>query len=163
MRITTVLGAVALTVTATTLTACGSSGNSNAPGASGGDYCTELKVDKAYFDSLSGSAGSDTSKLGDAFSRVHTLAADAPANVAADWKTLDNAITTIENALADAGIKPSDLASMQSGKLPPGVDPAKLQALAPKLQALSDSGFSEAADRIAADAKKSCGVDLTGN
>jgi hypothetical protein len=161
MRIATALGAVALTLTATSLTACGSGGSSDAAGGSGGDYCSELKADKAYFDSLSGSSGSDASLLGDAFSRVHALAGDAPANVAADWKTLDGAITTIETALADAGIKPSDLAAMHSGKLPSGVDPAKLQALVPKLQALSDSGFSDAADRIAADAKKTCGVDLS--
>jgi hypothetical protein len=95
------------------------------------------------------------------FSRVHTLAADAPDSVSADWKTLDTAITTMENALKDAGIQPSDLAAMQSGSMPPNVDPSKLQALVPKLQALSSSNVSDAADRIAADAKKSCGIDLT--
>ncbi|HET7069672.1 MAG TPA: hypothetical protein VFI40_02515, partial [Nocardioides sp.] len=93
--------------------------------------------------------------------KVHTLADKAPDNVSADWKTLDNAITTLENALKAAGIKPSDLAAMQKGQVPKGVDLQKLQALAPKLQALSSSDVSAAADKIAADAKKSCGVDLT--
>jgi len=158
MRINAVIGAVALTLTATTLAACGSGGGSS---DSSGVYCTELKADKAYFDSISGSGSTDISQLGDAFSRVHALAGDAPDNVADDWKTLDGAITTIETALADAGIKVSDLAALQSGKVPPGVDPAKLAALAPKLEALSNSDVSDAADRIAADAKTSCGVDLT--
>jgi hypothetical protein len=45
--------------------------------------------------------------------------------------------------------------------MPPNVDPTKLQALVPKLQALSSSNVSDAADRISADAKKSCGIDLT--
>lgn len=158
MRINAVIGAVALTLTATTLAACGSSGGGS---NSAGGYCTELKADKVYFDSISGSSSADTTNLADAFARVHTLAADAPASVAADWKTLDTAITSIESALADAGLKVSDLAGLQSGKLPPGVDASKLAALAPKLEALGNTDVSGAADRIAADAKKSCGVDLT--
>jgi hypothetical protein len=156
MRINSVIGAVALTLSATALAACGSGGGSSSTGA----YCTELKADKAYFQTLSGSSSPDVSKLGDVFSRVHSLAADAPSSVSADWKTLDTAITTMESALKDAGIQPSDLAALQSGSLPPNVDPTKLQALVPKLQALSSSHVSDAADRIAADAKKSCGIDL---
>jgi hypothetical protein len=50
---------------------------------------------------------------------------------------------------------------MSKGQVPKGVDISKLQALAPKLQALSDSGVTKAANNIAADAKKNCGVDLT--
>jgi hypothetical protein len=156
MRINALIGAVALTLSATTLAACGSSGGSNSAGA----YCTQLKADKAYFESLSGGS-SNVSGLGDVFSRVHALAAAAPDNVSADWKTLDAAVTTMENALKDAGIQPSDLAALQSGSLPPNVDPTKLQALVPKLQALSSSKVSDAANRISADAKKSCGIDLS--
>jgi hypothetical protein len=157
MRMNVVIGSVALALTATVLTACGS-GDSGS--SSSGGYCDELKADKAYFEALSGS-NADVSKLGEVFSRVHTLAGDAPENVAAEWKTLDDAITTLESALAEAGLKPSDLAAMSKGQVPPGVDVSKLQALAPKLQALSDSEVSAAADKIAADAKKTCGVDLS--
>ena len=157
MRMNVVIGSVALTVTASVLTACGSGGSGS--GSSGG-YCDELKADKTYFESLSGS-NSDVSQLDTVFQKVHTLAGKAPDNVSAEWKTLDSAITTIETALKDAGLKASDLAAMQKGQMPPGVDISKLQALAPKLEALSSSGVSDAADKIAADAKKSCGVDLT--
>jgi hypothetical protein len=157
MRMNLVIGSVALTFTATVLTACGSGGSGS--GSSGG-YCDELKADKTYFESLSGS-NADVSQLDTVFKKVHTLAGDAPDNVADEWKTLDSAITTIETALSDAGLKASDLAAMQKGQVPPGVDVSKLQALAPKLEALSSSGVSDAADKIAADAKKSCGIDLT--
>ncbi len=92
---------------------------------------------------------------------MHTLAADAPANVADDWKTLDGAVTTIESALKDAGIKPSDLAKMQKGQIPPGADLSKLKDLAPKLQSLNTSDVSDAAKNISDDAKKSCNVDLS--
>ena len=160
MRFNAVVGAVTLSLAATVLAGCGSS-NSSGAASSSGDYCSELKADKAYFQGLTGN-GSDAGKLDEVFQRIHQVAADAPDNISADWKTLDDAITTLENALKTAGIKPSDLASMQSGKLPPNVDPAKLQALLPKLQQLNSQDVSDAADRIAADAKKTCQVDLNG-
>jgi hypothetical protein len=157
MRVNVVIGSMTLGLTATLLAACGGGGGSS---NSAGSYCDELKSDKTYFASLSGS-NADMSKLGTVFAKVHTLADKAPDNVSADWKTLDNAITTLENALKAAGITPSDLAAMQNGQVPKDVDPAKLQAVLPKLQSLSSSDVSDAADKIAADAKKSCGVDLT--
>ena len=159
MRISVVIGSVALTLAATGLTACGSDSSSDSS-ASGGDYCSELKADKAFFNDLSGS-NPDLSQLDQVFQRMHTLAADAPSEVADDWKTLDGAVTTIETALSDAGIKPSDLAALQNGQVPKGVDPSKLQSIAPKLQSLSSSDVTDAAKRISDDAKKTCGVDLS--
>lgn len=158
MRLNVVIGSLTLGLTATLLVACGSGGSSSS--SSSGSYCDELKSDKTYFQSLSGS-NADLGNLDTVFEKIHTLADKAPDNVSADWKTLDNAITTLQDALKAAGIKPSDLADMQSGKLPPGVDPAKLQAVLPKLESLNSSAVSDAATKIAADAKKSCGVDLT--
>jgi hypothetical protein len=157
MRVNVVIGTMTLGLTATLLAACGGGGSSS---SSSGGYCDELKSDKAYFESLSGS-NADMSKLDAVFAKMHTLAGKAPDNVASEWKTLDNAVTTVEGALKAAGIKPSDLASMQSGQVPKDVDPAKLQAVLPKLQALNSSDVSAAADKIAADAQKTCGVDLT--
>lgn len=160
MRIHGVIGTVALSLAATVLVGCGSN-NSSGSSASGGDYCSELKADKAYFQGLTGT-GSDAGKMDEVFQRIHSLAGNAPDNVSADWKTLDNAVTTLENALKEAGIKPSDLGAMQKGQMPPNVDPSKLQALLPKLQQLDSQDVSSAADRISADAKKTCGVDLNG-
>jgi hypothetical protein len=156
MRTNTVIGAVALTLATTVLSACGGGGGGS---SASGDYCSELKADKTYFQSLNGD-NPDLSKLDEVFSRMHTLAGDAPSEVASDWKTLDGAISTIENALKEAGLKPSDLAGLQSGTIPKGVDIQKLQALAPKLQALDGSAVSDAADAIAKNAKDKCDVDL---
>src|SRR5262245_43973552 len=157
MRIKAAIGAATLTLAASVLAGCGSNGSD---ASSSGDYCSELKADKTYFASLSGS-DADLSKLDELFQRMHTLADDAPDEVADDWKTLDDALTTIENALKEAGLKPSDLASLQNGQPPSGVDLSKLQALSGKLQALSSSDVSEAANRIAQNAKDNCDVDLT--
>jgi hypothetical protein len=158
MRRNTVIGAVALTLATTVLSACGGGGGGSSSGASG-DYCSDLKADKTYFESFNGS-NPDLSKLDEVFSRMHTLAGEAPSEVSSDWKTLDGALTTLENALKEAGIKPSDLAQMQNGQVPKGVDIQKLQALAPKLQSLSSSDVSAAGDAITKDAKDKCGIDL---
>jgi hypothetical protein len=160
MRINAVIGATALAFTATLLVACGSSDSSSNASASSGSYCDELKADKTYFESLSGS-NADLSNFDQVFAKVHTLAADAPDNVADDWKTLDGAITTIESGLQEAGIKPSDLAGIQKGQIPQGADLSKLQALLPKLQSLNSTDVSDAAKNISDDAKKSCGIDLS--
>ena len=160
MRSKIVLGAVGLMLAGTALTACGSGDSTSSD--SSGDYCSELKSDKAFFATLDGS-DPDLSNLDEVFTRMHTLADKAPAAVAADWKTLDDAFTTIENALKEAGLKPSDLGGLQNGQVPPGVDASKLQALIPKLQSLSSGEVTEAASRIAANAKSECGVDLTGS
>ena len=114
---------VVLALTASMLAGCGSSSGSSSA------YCQDLKSDKTAFDSLSGSKA-DVSKLQDAFDRMHKLAGEAPAEVADDWKVLDNALTTMENGLKDAGISFSDLAKLQKGQTPPGVNLQKLQALA---------------------------------
>lgn len=158
MRMNVAIGAVALALTSTVLAGCGGGGSHG----SAAGYCTQLKADKTYFQSFSGS-NANLGDLDQVFTRMHALAAAAPSNEAADWKTLDGALTTLQNALKEAGIKPSDLAAMASGKTPQGVDLSKLQALAPKLQALDSSAVSGAASRITADAKKSCGIDLSGS
>lgn len=152
------VGAFGLSLVGTVLVGCGS-GDGGGSGTASGDYCSELKADKAYFAALDGS-NPDLSKIDEIFERMHTLAEDAPDEVAPDWKTLDNAVTTIENALDDAGISAGDLAAIQRGQVPPGTDLSKLQDLAPKLEALSSSDVSDAANRIASNAKEACDVDL---
>ena len=83
-----------LTLSAGLLTACG--------GNSSDAYCSELKSDKAYFDSIG--SGTDASKIDEAFDKFHSLAKKAPDEVADDWKVLDDAITTVQKALKDAGV-----------------------------------------------------------
>jgi hypothetical protein len=156
MLIKTLVGAAVLTVAGSVLTACGGGGSS-----ASGDYCDELKSDAAFFNDLD-SSNPDLTKMDEIFSRMHTLADEAPDDVADDWQTLDDAFSTVENALKDAGISASDLGDLQSGKVPEGVDASKLQALLPKLAALSSGDVSAASQRIASNAKDKCDVDLGG-
>lgn len=139
-----------LALVAGLLTGCGGSDTSA--------YCDDLKADKAQFESMS---GGDISQLGDAFKKMHELAAEAPDEVKDDWKTVDDALTSIEDALKAAGLSVDDLAAMQNGQMPKGVDMAKLQELAPKLQAMSGSDMAAATEAIDKNAKDVCGVTLS--
>lgn len=156
MKLSLALAGTALL--AGTLTACGgSSDGNNASGGSGSDYCKDLKSASATFGSLS---GGDTAKLDSAFATFHKLAGEAPGAIKDDWKILDKAIETIQKALADAGLKFSDLSKIQAGQTPKGYDPSKLAALVPKLTALNNANFTKASNAIEAHAKNTCKVTL---
>jgi hypothetical protein len=140
------------------LTACGGGdGGSGGSGGSGSDYCKDIKAAAATFGDLD---SGDTASLGDAFTTFHKLADEAPGDIKDDWKTLDGAITTVETALSDAGIKIEDFADLQSGKLPEGVDMSKLTGLASEFQKLSGAEFEKASKAIETHAKDVCKVDL---
>lgn len=143
-----IAGAVLL---GTSLTACGGSGGADSA------YCTDLKSASKTFDTLdSGNVGG----LEDAFKTFHQLADEAPGDVEADWKVLDDGITGVEKALSDAGIKFADFAKIQAGELPEGVDPTKLQGVASSFTKLSDEKFTDAGNNIQKHAKDACNVTL---
>lgn len=158
MKLSLALAGTALL--AGTLTACGgsSSGGGNAgSGGSSSDYCKDLKAASATFGSLS---NGDTSKLDSAFATFHKLAGEAPGAIKADWKILDNAINTIQKALADAGLKFSDLDKIQAGQMPKGFDPSKLAGLTTQFSKLNNADFTKASKDITAHAKTTCKVTL---
>ena len=134
----------------TTLTACGGS-------EADSDYCKDLKSANKAFSSIS---GGDVAQVEKAFNTFHDLAKEAPSDVKDDWKKLDGALTTVEKALADAGLKLSDLDDLQSGKLPEGVDMAKLQEAATSFTKLNSQDFTDASTAIEKHAKDVCKVEL---
>lgn len=177
MRTTAIIATVLLS--ASLVAGCGSSDKSpeksaakssdkatsgTTAGSGGGDYCDELKAAKADFDTFN-SSSPDFTKFDDAIAAFHELAGDAPPAVAADWKTLDAALTGMEKALADAGLKIEDLGTILAGKLPPGMTTAQVQAIGPKLQAafsgLETPDVQKAGDAIEKHAKSECGVELS--
>ena len=138
---------------AATLAGCG--GSNDGPDS---EYCKDLKSASTQFDSLQ---GSDVSKLDEAFKTFHTLADEAPAEVEAEWKTLDGGITQIETALKQAGLEFEDFEQLQQGKMPEGVDVAKLEGLAKEFQKLNSKEFDNASKAIEKHAKDVCEVDLS--
>lgn len=143
------------------LTACGggdgSDGGGGATGGGGSGYCKDIKEAAATFGDL---GAGENSSIGDAFTTFHKLAAEAPGAVKDDWKTLDGAITTVEDSLKSAGIKLEDFDKLQSGQIPDGVDVKKLQGLATEFQKLSGAEFEKASKNIETHAKDVCKVDL---
>ncbi len=149
----TPLALASATLLAVTLAGCG--GGDDGPDS---EYCKDLKSASTQFDSLS---SNDVSKLDEAFKTFHSLADEAPSEVKDDWTTLDKGIASVEKALKDAGLKFSDFASLQEGKMPEGVDVAKLQGLATEFQKLDSAEFDKASKAIEKHAKDVCKVNLS--
>ncbi len=124
------------------------------------DYCQTLKRSQAQFDDL------DIGTLNEAqfkqlTDRFDLLEKQAPAEVADDWATFGDQLDDFKNLLDEAGIDLDDLKTLQKGKLPKGVDPAKIQALAPKLQKLAEnSGLEDAKEVIEENAQSECNISL---
>lgn len=151
-----ILAALAVTTTlATGLVACG--GDDDSTSSSSG-YCGDLKKAKSVFDALD---KQDVSKFDDAVKTVSDFADSAPDRVRPSWKVLDDALSELEKALASAGVKLSDLATIQAGKLPAGVDAKKLADLGSQIQKISSDETQKASDAIQKDAKDTCKVDLS--
>jgi phage-related minor tail protein len=141
-----------------TLAACGGGdGDGGGGGGKDSDYCQDVKKAAKTFDS---STAADASQIDKAFAQIHTLAGKAPDDIKGDWKKLDDLISEIEQAFENAGLKLSDLAKIQQGDAPEGVDPSKLASLASEFQKLGSAEYTTAATNIDKHAKKVCKVTL---
>jgi len=137
------------------LTACGSDDGDEA--GSGGDYCSDLKDAKKEVDALKGGDFSDLEKTTDA---MNQLADEAPDEIKDDWEILVKGVQKLVDALKKAGLDDDDMATLQTGEIPDGVDMAALQALMAEIEDLDTEEFQEAGDNINKHAKDECGVDL---
>ncbi|WP_028652056.1 hypothetical protein [Nocardioides halotolerans] len=148
--------AAAVALGLTLLTACGDDDGGGKAGGSG-DYCKDLKSAKKEVDALKGGDFSDLQKTTDA---MHQLADEAPDEIKDDWETLVKGVDKLVDALKKAGLDDDDMAALQSGQIPDGVDMAALQSLMTEIQALDTEEFQKAGDNINKHAKDECGVDL---
>jgi hypothetical protein len=135
------------------LTACG--GGDDGAAASG--YCDDLKATKTNLDAIQ---EGDLSSLEKAADQIHTLRDEAPDQVSADWKVLSDGFDKILAAFQDAGLDADDIANLQDGQMPDGVDMTALQNAMTEIQDLSSEDFTKAGDEISKHAKDECDVDL---
>jgi ABC-type glycerol-3-phosphate transport system substrate-binding protein len=140
------------------LTACGG-GDDNSD--SGGSYCDQVNDLKAKTDSLDFTQQTDE-EFSDFRSSLRDIEAAAPENAKADWATFNDGLDQVAQLLDDAGLTFEDVQAMQSnGSLPDGVDIAKLQEFAEKMQQLtSQSEMTDASEAIVKNIKDECGIDL---
>lgn len=136
---------------------CGSDDNSS--GGSNDDYCDTAKsikddVSNVDFETL------DEKTFDQLQDNIHSLQESAPSEVEESWGVLAGKIDELDKILSDAGLSLDDLAGLQSGQLPEGVDMAKLQEMSTKLQAFSDtSDLDPALKKIQKSLKDDCGID----
>jgi len=161
MRTTVILSSVVLA--ASLVAGCGGSGD-DGKSSSSGSYCKDLKKAKDTFDTVDGSSP-DLNNFDEAIATLHKLADEAPSAVDEDWKALDDALTAMEKALSDAGLKASDLGKITAGQLPDGMTAEELQAAVPKLQTafsgMDTQKVKDATDDIEKHAKSACNVSLS--
>jgi hypothetical protein len=155
------------------LTACGGGSNDSADNASGGtsseggdsgggggtgDYCAAISDAKQRF----GSVNFDPADLGDAANTIHEIAGRAPESVSAEWATVDEALTQLINALADAGLDPSDM-SNSAAVASLTADPQKLHELENIANSFDSQAIADAGKKIDAEVKADCGFSLSGS
>lgn len=136
-----------------------SGGSATSAASANTPYCKDMKSAIKDFGTLN--AG-DFSKLDAAFATFHTLAAESPSKIKADWAYLSSAMTTMEKGFKDAGIKFSDFAGLKTGTAPKGVSAAKLKKLSASMSEFGGAKFKTASDNIAKNAKDECKVDIAG-
>ena len=136
------------------LTACG---GDNGSGSAGGDYCDDLKAAKKNIDSIQ---GGDLASFDKTVDEIHKLRDEAPKDIKDDWKILSDAFDKIVEAFDKAGLTEEDIAGLQSGQIPDGVDMAALQQAMTEIQGLDSDELTKATEAISKHAKDECGVDL---
>jgi hypothetical protein len=154
------LALASIVLMAGSLTACGGDNNSSAGG--GGSYCDQITSLKSNVNGLDFTKLSDQ-QFSDLQSSLAGIESSAPSDIKDDWSTLNGAIDQLKQILSDAGISFDDLQAIQNdpSNLPDGIDIAKLQELAQKLNDFAtNSDFTAASDAIQANVKSECGIDL---
>ncbi|MGI8701756.1 MAG: hypothetical protein ACR2JU_11225 [Nocardioidaceae bacterium] len=138
---------------ATALAGCGGSDSSSA-----NSYCGDVKSAKTQFQGLSGADvfGQNFAELNAA---VHTIADEAPSDVKASWTLLGDQFDSLKSAMDKAGVSMDDFSKLTQGDTS-GIDPAKLAELSKTLQSFDTAGITAASDKITAEVKKECGIDM---
>lgn len=152
---------------AAALTGCGSND-------SGSTTATKNKAsdasDKSYCDAMTKASddffSDDDQVLADpeaAFARMHELAQAAPDEVRASWKQIDDAVQKVVNGLDDVGLTFTEMTDSFDGQTPDSATMAKLEKLGPVLEDMSSEDYAVAEKKVAAHAKKECGIDDLGS
>jgi ABC-type glycerol-3-phosphate transport system substrate-binding protein len=127
----------------------------NGAGGGTGDYCAAIQDAKQKF----GSVNFDATDLGDAVNTIHEIAGQAPDSVSAEWATVDDALTQLVNALADAGLDPSDLNPSAMESL--AADPQQLHELQKISKSFDSQALTDAGNKIDDEVKADCGFSLS--
>ena len=119
------------------------------------DYCSELKNDRKQFAEMLDS-NSSSALLGN-LSMLRDLAEKSPDDLSDDWETYLNAIEGLDQAIEDAGVKPSEF---DDGRPPADLGKADQKAIAEAASQITTEDVIEAASHIEQQARDVCKVNL---
>jgi len=135
------------------VTACGGDDGGDG-GSSSGDYCDTLKSATEKFEALS---DQDFGEFDEVISTLQQLGDEAPEEVSADWKVLNDGLGEFQAALDEAGVSMEDLSDPEAIA---DLDPDAMQNLTEVAQGMSGQEFEDASKNIEEHAKSECDVDL---
>lgn len=147
---------IAALMCAGALAGCGGSDDS-----SSGGYCDDIKSATEQFQNLSDNdiTGDNLTAIIDA---VHTIEAEAPDDIKSSWTFLSTQFDAFKTAMDDAGVSMDDFSKLTANDTS-GIDPAKLAELTTALQSFDSDGISKESDKITAQVKEECDIDMDAN
>ena len=119
------------------------------------DYCAALKAGQKQIAEMIESP-SPTALLSN-LSMLQGLAKEAPDDLTDEWQTFLGAVEGLEDALDDAGVKPSDF---EDGRPPAGLSAADRKAIAAAATQITTDEVSAAASGIDQQARDVCKLNL---
>ena len=119
------------------------------------DYCSQLREDRKEFAEMLESESS-SALLGN-LPMLHDLAEKSPDDLSDDWQTYLRAVEGLDDAIKDAGVKPSDF---NGGKAPPGLSKDDQQEIAEAAGQITTEEVITAATNIEQQARDVCKVNL---
>jgi hypothetical protein len=119
------------------------------------DYCSQLEKDRKEFAEMLES-DSSSALLGN-LPMLRDLAEKSPDDLSDEWQTYLTAIEGLDEAIENAGVKPSDF---DDGKPPPGLSEADKKAIAEAAGQITTDEVIAAASGIEQQARDVCKVNL---
>lgn len=141
------LGAAVATALLFPLAGCG--------GNSIDDYCSDLTAHQKQMAAMIESTSPDA--LLDNLPMLHDLADKAPQDLTDEWQAFLGALDSLDKAIKDAGVKPSDFAQ---GKPPAGLSAADRKAIADAAGQVRTEDVVQASAGIEQQARDVCKVNL---
>lgn len=121
-------------------------------GAAGDGYCAALRADQTLFAEDAGGAA-----LVEELPRLRALGAQAPTDLADEWQVFLAALSTLKDALDQAGVSPQQFVD---GKTPAGLSPGQRADIADAASGLTREEVLSAAEGITQQAADVCKLQL---
>ena len=118
-------------------------------------YCSEVSAHREELAEMVESTSA--SALLSHLPMLHDLAESAPEDIADEWQVFNGALDDLDQAISDAGVKPSDF---EDGKPPAGLSAAERKAITDAAGQIRSDDVVQAATGIEQQARDVCKVNF---